>query len=411
MEAQENPERSGAIASKFFPKGDIKNIKLFYILSALNNAWFAEANWFFVWLRFMTASQLGLLDAAVFAYGLLIEIPSGAVADLIGKKKSIVAAMFLSGLGIMFMSFGQEYIHFAIGFIIAQTGWALYSGAAEAFAYDSLVEKNEENSYDRVISASSSINRIVTVITIFVGGFLYAWYFKAPHFAWGLAAFIGAIVACGLTEPKIDTIKFSFKNYLAQLKDGGKSLFNERLKFFIFIIVALLGGDFMFNWGIIKPAAGAMFGFMENTQALLFPAFIMISALTVKFIPQMRKKFTDKQGLFLLTSLMGFGYLISGLPLGHFGIIPLFIIIFAGSLAYPWLSIVVNREIDSKHRATALSTVALLAKLPYVILAIVAGKMIQKEQLPLFMIWVGLAILLSVALTFILKKIKTKKPS
>jgi MFS family permease len=410
MEIQTNIENTKFKKNNFFPKSKIKNIKLFYILSALNNVWFIEGNWFFFWLRFMTAGQLGLLDASVFAYGLVAEIPSGAVADLLGKRKTLIGAMMMTGVGTMFMSFAQGFWHLAIGFTIAQTGWALYSGAAEAFAYDSLVDFDEEESYDEVISASSSINRIVTVITILLGGLLYPWNFRSTHFVWSICCFIAIFVAWKLTEPKSDTEKFSFQNYLNQLKEGTLALFNKKLKFFIVIIIALLGGDFMFNWGMVKPAVGEMFGFMAQSQSLLFATFTAISAIFVKFIPQMRKKFSDKQGLFILTGLMGFSYLLAGFPLKLFGMIPMLLIAMLGTLAHPWMSIVVNKEIASKYRATALSTVALLAKIPYVALAILAGKMIDKGQLNIFLLGVGLAILLSVVLTFFVNKItKIKK--
>lgn len=389
----------------FFPKANTPNIKWFYVLSALNNVWFIEGNWFFFWLRFMDPGQLGILDASVFAYGLVAEIPSGAIADLLGKRKSLITAMLMNGVGTMFMAFAQGFWHLAIGFIIAQTGWALYSGAAEALAYDSLVDVKEEKSYDEVISASSAINRIVATVTILLGGLLYSWNFRATHLAWSLACFLAVFIAWKLTEPKMDTEKFSFTNYLNQLVDGTKALFNKKLKFFIFVILALLGGDFMFNWGLVKPAAGEMFGFMAESQAILFAFFTAISAVLVSFMPQIRKIFSDKKGLFLLTAIMGFGFLFSSLPLGYAGIFPMLMISLAGGFAYPWISVVVNREIESKHRATALSAVALLTKIPYVMLAVIAGKMIEQQQLPRFMFIVGIFIMMSVVLSFTLKRI------
>lgn len=409
MEIQTQVEEKTIKKTNFFPHSEIKNIKLFYILSALNNVWFIEGNWFFFWLRFMTSSQLGILDASVFAYGLVAEVPSGAIADLLGKRKSLIISMLMTGSGTMFMAFAQNFWHLAIGFIIAQTGWALYSGAAEALAYDSLVDANKEEKYDEVISASSSINRVVTVITILLGGLMYSFYFRSTHLAWSLFSFLAVFFAYKLTEPKSDTEKFSLISYLNQLKEGTVAIFNKNLRFFTFVIIALLGGDFMFNWGMIKPATGEMFGFMPTAQAMLFASFTIIGAVVVKFIPYLREKFTDKQGLFLLTGIMGLSYLVSGLPLGYLGMIPMFVIMLMGTLAHPWMSIVVNREIESKHRATALSTVALLAKIPYVLLAILAGKMIETQQLNLFMAGVGSVILISVISTFILKKTISKK--
>lgn len=68
----------------------------------------------------------------------------------------------------------------------------------------------------------------------------------------------------------------------------------------------------------------------------------------------------------------------------------------SGDLSTPWVSIVVNDEIESKYRATALSTVALLAKVPYVLLAVIAGTMAEKGTFSYFCLGVGTVIMMSV---------------
>ena len=68
------------------------------------------------------------------------------------------------------------------------------------------------------------------------------------------------------------------------------------------------------------------------------------------------------------------------------------LIMIAGGLAAPWISIIVNKRIDSKNRATTLSTVALLTKIPYVLVAVAAGKMIEEGKIGLFARSTGLVI-------------------
>lgn len=98
---------------------------------------------------------------------------------------------------------------------------------------------------------------------------------------------------------------------------------------------------------------------------------------------------------------MGVGFLIAALPLKYFGLIPMLLIAMSGYLVYPWMSIVVNKEVDPRHRATALSTVALFTKIPYVVLAIIAGEMIDGGLLWMFNTAVGVVILASIGLSIV----------
>lgn len=158
----------------FFPESQFLNIRLFYVLTALNNVWFVAGNWIFFWTRFMTFGQLGLVDATAFTFGLLMEIPSGAVSDLIGKKATILFSMFLATVGIFGFATTTTLTQLWISFFIMQLGTAFYSGAAEALAYDTLVEKKREHRFDQVMATNGSVALVTLVTTTLAGGLMYA---------------------------------------------------------------------------------------------------------------------------------------------------------------------------------------------------------------------------------------------
>jgi MFS family permease len=384
---------------KLFPQSEINNIKLFYWLTALSNAWFIAGNWIFFWTRYMTYGQLGIIDATAFAFGLIMEVPSGAISDMIGKRKTIITAMLLSAIGVFGVAMTTSMTMLWIFYLVAQMGWALYSGSAEALAYDTLVDNKKEEHYDEVISSSGAVSSVMTVVAVLTGAVLYVIHFRLPHLAWGLFYLIGFFVSLKLTEPSMDSVKFTFIRYFWQLKDGTKQLLKPILRPFLMVILVLLGITFLFDWGLVKPAMAIRFGFYASAQAIILSAFTIVGAITVKFIPKIRKNVGDKRGLYFLTLLMGAGFLLSYFPLGYFGLIPMILIIVSGHLAYPWVSIVINDEISSKYRATALSTVALITKLPYVALAVVAGKMVEEGKLNIFCLRIGLAVILSIVIS------------
>jgi MFS family permease len=368
----------------------------------LNSSWFIMGNWIFFWLRFMTYGQLGWIDATAFAFGMLMEVPTGAVSDMVGKKKTLILAMALACLGFTLVAAAGEKYQVLIGFLIAQAGWAFYSGAGEALAFDSLKEKHQEDSFEQVISSSTALNTIATVASAFVGIALYEWNFRAPHFAIAFTYGLAFILAFFFSEPRVDTEKFSIQGYLNQLSQGFHQLLLPSLKRFMPLIFWLLGVNYMFSYGFIKPALAEYFGFLAKEQGIIFGSLVLVSGIAVHFIPWMRRQLSDAQGLIALTTMLGLGFALTGLLTGWWGLIVITLIIASGSLSQPWVSVVVNREIDSKYRATTLSTISMVIKIPYILVAVLAGGIIEAGHIMTFSVVTGLVTLTIVLINAIL---------
>ncbi len=349
----------------------------------------------------MTYGQLGWVDALGFGFGLFLEVPSGAVADLLGKRKTILFGMIAGFTGVMLITFSGSLAGITIGWLITQICFAFYSGAAEALVYDTMKDLKIETQFDKVITKASFIENLTGSITTLIGGFLYYYNNQLPHFLWGMGFFLGIIASYFFIEPKIDTVKFSLKVYFRQLFAGIRELTQTELSRYIGFFFVLVGVYFLYSWGLVRPAIATSFGFFSKEQAVILPVLTLLGAFCVRLIPKLKKSITDLNGLFILSVLMSGGFLLASLNLGWYGIIPMVLIAIAGHMATPWISIVVNKKIESKDRATTLSTIALLTKIPYVILAVTAGRMVENGTLSRFSFWTG-ATIISVALISIL---------
>ncbi len=82
--------------------------------------------------------------------------------------------------------------------------------------------------------------------------------------------------------------------------------------------------------------------------------------------------------------MFGLGFLAAAFPIEHYGFWAMFAIGIAGRLASPWISIVVNKHLESQYRATSLSAIALVTRIPYAVIAITAGQLVEQGQLPTF---------------------------
>ncbi len=357
----------------------------------------------------MTYGQLGWVDGIAFAFALVLDVPTGAIADIFGKKKTITAALFASFAGSMMIATGSTLPVIFIGWMITNLGFALYSGAAEALAYDTLVDLKQEDRYEKVISKASSIDLYVEAATVFIGGLLYGLNFRLPHILWSLAYFVGFVVSFWLIEPHIDTIKFSFKNYFKQLGVGVQELLKPNLRRYFIYFFILLGIYYMYSWGFIRPAIADSFGFKAQAQGIILPILTLSSAFLMRYIPFLKKKISDFTGLLIMAIIMAISFYLASFPVGYWGFLIMVFIAFSGKLAYPWISIIVNKEIPSANRATTLSTISLITKIPYVLVAVIAGKAVQEGQLKTFNSYVGLLILAGIIIGLIVNYLSKHK--
>ena len=135
------------------------------------------------------------------------------------------------------------------------------------------------------------------------------------------------------------------------------------------------------------------FGFYAKEQGIILAGLTLMGAFIVQLIPIIKKKISDFSGLIILSIMMAVGFFAASFPIGYFGLFAMLIIAIAAKLADPWISIVINQAIPSKYRATTLSTAALITRIPYVLIAVVAGNSIQAGNLSGFNMAVAMVII------------------
>lgn len=362
-----------------------RNITLFYLLTISTNLWFGASSWLYVWRRFMTFGQLGWIDAIGFGISLILDIPTGAFADIFGKRLTLIVSSIFTGTGILFIAFANSLTGIFIGNIISQVGWAMYSGASDALVYDSLLNLKKEQLFSAVLAKANQYMSYAAAFGYFIGGILYPMYWRLPQIVWGLSYVPAVVISFLLVDPHImQSEHFSVRVYLNKIHLGIKELLLPQLRKYILLIFILLGVYFLYTWGFVRPAIATSFGFFSKEQSIILPILTLSTAFLIHYLPLISKKISGFMGLSILAGLMGMGFFLSAFPIGYWGIIPMFLVTIAGKFAGPWVSVIVNKEISSSYRATTLSTVSLLSKVPYVLVAVLIGSATENNMLSQF---------------------------
>ncbi|MFF0736773.1 MFS transporter [Streptomyces chartreusis] len=140
----------------------------------------------------MSLWQISSLFALWSITGVLLEVPSGAWADAVSRRRLLWIGPLLTAAGFALWVAVPSYWAFAAGFVLWGAGGALGSGALEALVYDELDRLGAADRYAGVMGRSRAARLLGTVSSIGLAG---------PVFARGGYAAVGAasFVACVLT--------------------------------------------------------------------------------------------------------------------------------------------------------------------------------------------------------------------
>ncbi|MCA9382815.1 MFS transporter, partial [Candidatus Dojkabacteria bacterium] len=336
------------------------------VIIPLFQTWFWLGVWLLYYLKFTNYAGIGLIETTWASLAFFLEIPTGAFSDLFGKKKTLMFAFMLASTGNLLMGFAQSTSYLVVSVFIMGIGGSLYSGTAEAVIYDSLKSINLENEYEKTLSVIKRNSLLFMASASFIGGYLYKLNNSLPFFATSFAYFIGMIMIIWLKEPEIDSEKFSLRNYVEQTKQGFHELFSKKIdKLFLIQILASFSLAVILI-EVVDPALALDFGFSEGQLGIIYAIVPIISAIGAAYYPVLRKRFSQKALFWTTSSVMIVTTIISP----QLGLITGGSFLVLRNFFYPFYELIssdtINQHIDSKYRATTISTFVTMLSIPYV---------------------------------------------
>lgn len=105
----------------------------------------AAASWVaLLALRGFSLLQIGMLESIFHIVSLCFELPSGVVADVFGRRKTLIASQMASLISGTLMIFSTGFATTALALGCSALSYNLASGTREALAYDNLKQNGDE---------------------------------------------------------------------------------------------------------------------------------------------------------------------------------------------------------------------------------------------------------------------------
>lgn len=359
------------------PKQIQRAIRLFYISNGLQAAYFATGTWLFFWRLYMDNGQIGLLDGSCFLAGMLADIPSGAIADRLGRRRTILLGQIMMAIGYSGMGIATSGWHIWLGFLGVSVGTALYSGADDAMLYDYLKAHSQTERWESIARRKQLIKRGGAGIALFVGGYLNVIDIRWPFYARGIffALAMIPIMKLGFVDKfQPASTKDALVSYRRHIWTGMRELINRQMLPVLLLIIGVQGIIIsIFIGGVLRPLMLERSSLPVADHSLYLSVVTLIITLFMLYpVKASRTSVFRKTIYWSLFALLGFALNIPSASL-LFGLLGIFLIHVSTSFLIPTLSTLVNYSVSSKHRATSLSTANVLENVPYILTAPLIG--------------------------------------
>jgi len=160
---------------------------------------------FMVGVRGLSWTQYGAMQLIYYWVVMAFEVPSGVIADRLGRKTTLVLGAAVNAIGCFLFASAHDLATFAAGEVFFALGTALISGADSAMIFDSLAAEGREAEYPRAEGATQAVWLGATAIGLPLTD-LFLVRDGDPVLAYwltGALSILGIVAALAMKEPPV----------------------------------------------------------------------------------------------------------------------------------------------------------------------------------------------------------------
>lgn len=347
----------------------------------------------------MGMHEIFLLKAIYSVAIVLMEIPSGWMADVWGRKKTLIYGSILGSTGVLIYSFSYGFLAFAIAEIILGIGHSFVSGADSALLYDSLKADKKTDKYTKEEGRITSLGNFAEAIAGVIGGFLAAISLRTPFYFQFAVATMAIPAALTLIEPKFNTLKHihSIKTLVGNIRQIVLS--NKNLRISILLSAITGTATLTFAW-LVQPFFKAI-NLPVEMFGIFWTALNLTAGVSSIFAYHIETFLGKRKSLLIIIVLLAAGYFLSGIRINYWGITFLFLFYLIRGLATPILKNYINQYTESDVRATILSVRNFIIRIAFAIIGPLLGWITDNISLNYaFILAGGIYLLAATAIVF-----------
>lgn len=354
-----------------------KNIILDHFHTFFRSFNVTQAMWLiFLYSRGFSIFEIALFEGVFHVTSLLLEIPTGAVADMFGRKTSRILGVLSYFVYIFIIISANSFGLVALGFAICALSYVFESGAAEAIIYDTLIELEQEDKFMKFMGTKELIFQLSGFAAMLVGGTIALIGYEMNFYVTGGFFLVALIMILSMKEVPIHkkevlSIKEQVKK---QFVISFKTVFQNKRLFLLIIVGALM----------TAPTTTVFFFYQNYFDLNGVPIYLITiyiglhsgaSAIGGVFASRLEKRFGEKKILYVVPLIISISFWLILIP--QITLVPFIILGIMDSLFYIVLVDYMNRMVSSEVRATVLSVFGMMFSVVMIVIFTIVGYVID----------------------------------
>lgn len=120
----------------------------------------------------LSLAQIAGMQTVLMVTQMIMEVPTGVLADLLGHRRSYQIALIMAVSGEIITLLAETYPHFIVGQIVAGTGFAFASGSVDVLVYESLPEGDRTSAMQRAKGRIGAAMQLGSVFAYSIGAWI-----------------------------------------------------------------------------------------------------------------------------------------------------------------------------------------------------------------------------------------------
>ncbi len=354
--------------------------------------------------------QIAILQSSMAITLIIFEIPSGYVADRLGRKNSLIISVIFQIVSMIILFSATNFYMLILSHIASGIGIAFLSGADSAFLYDTLLVLKREQDYKKIEGKAKFFAEIAVIISAITASLIIQFGIKNTILFTIIGHGVLLFLAFSMKEPERHKSieKMPMKKELSQILDIIKrSLHNKKLLglfLYSFILFGVSNTIFLMYQPYLNTTGLPLkfFGFV-------FAAFSIFTAITALKAHDIEKRLGIFGSLLIMPIFLVLSLIGSSIFFIELGFVFFFFREAVRGFIIPVIGDYQNKIVKSEERATVLSIGGMFAKLGLIVISISFGFIADIKGLKITLLFAGIILLLSCIIIPVLMKNKNNK--
>ena len=358
------------------------NLGKLYLLRGLSFAWFPIPTIIlFYQSHGLNLEQAVWLKTILSLSILILEVPSGYIADKLGRKFCLVAGSAVWIIGWLCYCIGSSFTIFAIAEIFAGVAGSLISGANTALVYETLLQLGKESHYRTIEGRLVAVAGVSEALCGLVGAAIAQINLAYPFYLQTVCLIIYFCIALTLIEPKRSPIIVSDR--LASLKTIIVDVFIKRpsLRWLILLSGTFSTASFSMVW--LSQGYLEQIDFPIVAMGVAWAIFHLLMSVASFNASSIETTWGMKKTVLILVLSVAVAYILLGSISNTWGIALIAVIYIVRGLYSPLILNLINGQIPSDIRATVLSLNSFTFRLGFAVVAPIIGALTSSYSLSL----------------------------